>query len=456
MDKLCVQGLGYIGLPTAAMFASHGFQVLGVDVDPTVLKVLKEGNTHIDEPGISQLVDTAIASGQLTVSSQPETSDAFIISVPTPINADKRADMSYVVSAARSTTTCLQPGNLVVLESTVPPGTTQDVVKPILEESGLKAGSDFLLAYSPERVMPGRILDEIVNNSRVVGGVDEASAKAAQALYSTFVKGDIVLTDCSTAEMVKLMENTSRDVGIALANEYARLADEFGVDVWGAIDIANKHPRVNILSPGPGVGGHCISVDPWFLVEAAPHLAPLIHHARRINDEQPEYVANMVEETLSRHQRGSITSPSDNKPPAPTSEMVIGCLGLSYKGDVGDIRESPAIAVVKALLTRGYTIKAFDPVVKNLSDLADVVAESMEEAVAGADCLLLLVDHTAFQQLDIGHLASVVRQRLVIDTRRMADQGQWSAHGFKVIRLGDGRLRWTPKFGQVAKRESRS
>ena len=434
MDKLCVQGLGYIGLPTAAMFASHGLQVLGVDVNPAVLKVLQKGGTHIEEPGISQLVDTVIGSGRLTFSSQPEAANAFVISVPTPINADKRADMSYVESAARATTTCLRPGNLVVLESTVPPGTTRYVVKPILEESGLKAGSDFLLAYSPERVMPGRILDEIVHNSRVVGGVDEASAKAAQALYGTFVKGDIVLTDCSTAEMVKLMENTSRDVAIALANEYARLADEFGVDVWEAIDIANKHPRVNILSPGPGVGGHCISVDPWFLVEAAPHLTPLIHQARRINDEQPEYVARLVEETLSRLHNGGDSS-------SPPSDAIIGCLGLSYKGDVGDIRESPAIAVVKALRSRGYTIKAFDPLVESLPEMADVVTGSLEEAVAGADCLLLLVDHTAFQQLDIEHLASVVRRRLVIDTRRMADHQSWSAHGFKVIRLGDGRHR---------------
>ncbi len=434
MDKLCVQGLGYIGLPTAAMFASHGLQVLGVDVNPAVLKVLQKGGTHIEEPGISQLVDTVIGSGRLTFSSQPEAANAFIISVPTPINADKRADMSYVESAARATMTCLRPGNLVVLESTVPPGTTRDVVKPILEESGLKAGSDFLLAYSPERVMPGRILDEIVNNSRVVGGVDEASAKAAQALYGTFVKGDIVLTDCSTAEMVKLMENTSRDVAIALANEYARLADEFGVDVWEAIDIANKHPRVSILSPGPGVGGHCISVDPWFLVEAAPYLTPLIHQARRINDEQPEYVARMVEEALSRLH-------NDRESPAPPSDAIIGCLGLSYKGDVGDIRESPAIAVVKALRSRGYTIKAFDPFVESLPEMADVVTGSLEEAVAGTDCLLLLVDHTAFQQLDIEHLASVVRRRLVIDTRTMADQDRWSAHGFKVIRLGDGRHR---------------
>ena len=439
MGKLCIQGLGYIGLPTAAMFASHGFQVLGVDVNPTVLTVLGGGDTHIDEPGISELVDTVTASGRLTFSSQPEAADAFIISVPTPINADKRADMSYVVSAARSTTTCLRPGNLVVLESTVPPGTTRDLVRPILEEGGLTAGSDFFLAYSPERVMPGRILDEMVNNSRVIGGINQASADAARGLYASFVKGDIVLTDSTTAEMVKLMENTSRDVGIALANEYARLATEFGVDVWEAIDVANKHPRVEILNPGPGVGGHCISVDPWFLVEASPQLTPLIHQARRINDEQPEYVARTVEDILSDLRTGGVVTQGGSNLSVPTSDIAIGCLGLSYKGDVGDIRESPAIAVVNALRTRAYAIKAFDPFVKQLPEMADVVTESLEEAVAGADCILLLVDHSAFQHLDIAHVAGLVRYRLIIDTRNVADRAKWSAHRFEVIRLGDGK-----------------
>jgi UDP-N-acetyl-D-mannosaminuronic acid dehydrogenase len=269
-SKICVVGLGYIGLPTAGTFAAHGAKVVGVDVNPHVVETLQNGGLHIQEPGLRSIVEAAFQSGNLTIVSKPVEADAFIIAVPTPIHPDKTADLSFVTSAAESIRPVLRKGNLVVLESTSPPRTTQDIVRPILEQSGLNAGKDFLLAYSPERVLPGQILRELIENARVIGGVDKASAEAGRDLYGMFVRGEIVLTDATTAETVKLMENTFRDVNIALANELLRLAERYGVNVWEAIAIANRHPRVDILNPGPGVGGHCISVDPWFLVESAP------------------------------------------------------------------------------------------------------------------------------------------------------------------------------------------
>jgi len=251
--SLCVLGLGYIGLPTASSFAMQGLRVLGVDVNPDIVERLRSGDVHIQEPGLRTLVQAAIRSGNLRLSPAPEPSDAYIIAVPTPIRDDKRSDLSYVVAASQAITPHLRKGSLVVLESTSPPRTTEGVVAPILERSGLRAGSDFHLAYSPERVLPGQILRELIENARVIGGVTRTSAEAGRDLYSLFVKGEIILTDATTAEMVKLMENTYRDVNIALANEFAHLAERFGVDVWEAMALANRHPRVTILRPGPGL-----------------------------------------------------------------------------------------------------------------------------------------------------------------------------------------------------------
>ena len=333
---ICIIGLGYIGLPTASTFAKFGIRVTGVDNNSEVLEALQQGKVHIYEPGLSEMVSAAIKSGNLSVSAKPVEADAFIIAVPTPFYGEKKADLSFVRSAAESIVPVLREGNLVVLESTSPPLTTVDVVRPILEKSGLKAGVDFKLAYSPERVLPGQILKELIENARVIGGVDRSSAEAGRDLYGTFVKGDILLTDATTSEMVKLMENTYRDVNIAIANEFSRLADRFGVDVWEAIQIANRHPRVKILNPGPGVGGHCISVDPWFFVEAAPDLTPLIHTARKVNDSQPEFVLKIIERAL-----GTLKG------------KRIAVLGLAFKPDVDDLRESPAIDVAH-LLGQGW------------------------------------------------------------------------------------------------------
>jgi UDP-N-acetyl-D-mannosaminuronic acid dehydrogenase len=422
--KICVFGLGYIGLPTASTFANHGLRVIGVDVNPEVVTTLRNGGLHIHEPGLRTLVQAAIGSGNLVISDKPEPADAFIIAVPTPFYADKRADMRFVVSAAEAIVPCLKRGDLVVLESTSPPLTTQQIVAPVLERSGLKAGADFHLAYSPERVLPGQILRELIENARVIGGVDRPSALAGRDLYAIFVRGDIRLTDAATAEMVKLMENTYRDVNIAIANEFARLAERFGVDVWEAISIANLHPRVEILRPGPGVGGHCISVDPWFLVEAAPDLSQLIRAARQVNDSQPQFVVGLVQHALG------LASP----------EALVGkrlaVLGLSYKPDVDDLRESPAIEVAHLLTQAGASVKAYEPF-KPDARLPDLqVVSSLEAALDDAELLLLLVGHTQFKSLDPTVVAKLTPARRVVDAINGLPLKDWQAAGFEITRLG--------------------
>ena len=430
-QKICVIGLGYIGLPTASTFATHGIRVIGVDVNQRVIETLKNGGIHIHEPGLRTVVEAAIKSGKLTVSEKPEEADAFLIAVPTPFYLDKTgkyngepyklADMRAVTSAAEAIVPFLRKGNLVVLESTSPPRTTVDLVKPILERSGLKTGSDFHLAYSPERVLPGQILRELIENARVIGGVTPESAQAGSALYTTFVKGEIIQTDATTAEMVKLMENTTRDVSIAIANEFARLAERFGVDVWEAINLANLHPRINILSPGPGVGGHCISVDPWFFVETAPDLTPLIYTARKVNDEQPHFVMSLVQKAL-----GSLKG------------KKIAALGLAYKPDVDDLRESPAAEVVHLLIDAGASVRAFEPFkIDGLPGIA--MATTVEEAVKDADAILLLVRHSQFREIDPSAFATLTSTRLVIDTVNAWDTLDWQEVGFEIFRLGVGK-----------------
>src|SRR5712691_10949358 len=294
-NKICLLGLGYIGLPTGSMFALAGKNVVGVDPSPRVQVALSSGLASIDEPELQTLVTAAINSGRLRVQTKPETADAFIIAVPTPLEpTTNRADLSFVERAARDIVPFLRRGNLVVLESTVPPGTTRDLLAPILAESGLVPGRDICVAHCPERVLPGRILVELEQNDRLAGGLTPACAEAAAELYSAFCKGAIMRTDATTAEMVKVMENTFRDVNVALANEFALIAERIGVDVWEAIRLANHHPRVSVLRPGPGVGGHCIAVDPWFLVDAAPYEAHLIRTARTVNDAMPEHVVSRL------------------------------------------------------------------------------------------------------------------------------------------------------------------
>lgn len=421
-QKICVFGLGYIGLPTASTIANQGIKVIGVDVNPHIVDTLRNGGLHLHEPGLRTLVQAALGSGNLVISAQPETADAFIIAVPTPFYGNKQADLRAVKSATEAIVPVLQPGNLVVLESTSPPRTTLDIVAPILAKSGLKPGEDFYLAYSPERVLPGHILRELIENARVIGGINPASAEAGKSLYATFSRGEIVLTDSTTAEMVKLMENTYRDVNIAVANEFSRLAQRFGINVWDAIAIANRHPRVNILQPGPGVGGHCISVDPWFLVEAAPDITPLIHTARKVNDSQPLIVVDLIKKAVNDLKGSRVT-----------------LLGLSYKPNVDDIRESPALEVVSKLAEAGTQVTVFEPF-KKAVDLAEnvILASTLEKAISNADVIVLLVAHTQFLELQAAYVADNTACRQIVDTVNGWGAPEWEAAGFTMHKLGVG------------------
>jgi UDP-N-acetyl-D-mannosaminuronic acid dehydrogenase len=423
LQKICVIGLGYIGLPTASTFASHALKVVGVDVNPHVVQSLQNGILHIYEPGLRTLVQAAVNSGNLVIKPQPEEADAFILAVPTPFTDDKKADLSYVEAAAESVVPHLRKGNLVILESTSPPLTTRDVVAPILEKSGLKAGVDFKLAYSPERVLPGQILRELIENARVIGGIDQESAEAGRDLYRTFVRGDIILTDATTAEMVKLMENTYRDVNIAIANEFSRLADRFGVSVWEAIDIANLHPRVNILKPGPGVGGHCISVDPWFFVEAAPDITPLIRNARNVNDGQPAFVLRSLEKLIGK----------------PLSELKVAALGLAFKPDVDDMRESPAVEIVHQLIKAGAEVKAHDPFLPGKEIQGIATTESIEDAIKDVDIIVLLVAHQQLRDLSAAAIKKQNTSAVVFDTVNAYEASEFTEAGIQLFKLGVGK-----------------
>jgi UDP-N-acetyl-D-mannosaminuronic acid dehydrogenase len=397
ISNVCVLGLGYIGLPLASLLATRGLKVLGVDINPKVLETLRRGEIHIVEPDLDTLVRAAVGSGNLKMSEKPEPSDTFIICVPTPFKTGHKADLSYVERAAEAIVPALRNGNTVILESTVPPGTTRDILVPILKESGLKIGETLFVAYCPERVLPGMILRELVDNDRVVGGIDAASTRNAVALYKTFVSARLYETDCTTAEMVKLSENSYRDTNIAFANELSLVCDRLDLNVREVIRLANKHPRVRILSPGPGVGGHCIAVDPWFIVEKAGPLARLIRTAREVNDSMPEAVAVKVEKALN------------GKKPA-----TIACLGLSYKADIDDVRESPAIKVVKILDSRGHAVRCHDPLVKTYNGFQTI---DLKDCLQDADCAVVLVDHAVYKDLDWPAHLLLMAAPVVIDTR---------------------------------------
>lgn len=416
MKKICVLGLGYIGLPTAAMLATHDFAVTGVDVNSHIIDVINNGGIQIEEPGLSALVQAAMKSKNLLVSTKPGEADAFIIAVPTPLEGEK-ADLTYVESAARSIVPWLEKGNLVILESTVPPKTTEELLVPILEESGLQVGEDFYLAHCPERVLPGNMLREIIENDRIVGGINPVSAEKAKELYSSFVAGKIYLTNATTAELAKVMENTYRDVNIALANELSRICMKLGVNAWEVIELANKHPRVSLLQPGPGVGGHCLAVDPWFVVEKTPQQARLIRLSREINDSQPQFVVDMLDEMVK-----GIASPK------------VTVLGVAYKANVDDSRESPAITIIDGLKERGYDLGIYDPHVKSFK----LELSSLEEAFRGSDCAVLVADHDEFKDLSLEDLGPLMRTKQIIDTRHILDLEEWQKAGFRVRLLGRG------------------
>lgn len=380
-QTICVVGLGYIGLPTAALLASRGARVFGVDVNAAVIDTINDGKIHIVEPQLDAFVRTAVMDGRLTAHLEGQSADVFMICVPTPFLAGSmppEPDISYVLSAADLIAPLVKPGNLIILESTSPVGTTE-MVRARLAEAGAEADK-IHIAYCPERVLPGRIMQELVENDRVIGGLDEASRKAAAQFYSGFVEGDILQTDAKTAEMCKLTENSFRDVNIAFANELSLVCDEMDVNVWELIRLANRHPRVDILRPGTGVGGHCIAVDPWFIVSGAPETARLIRSAREINDAKPDWVvAKLLEAVADVRVEG-------RKP-------VVACLGLAFKPDIDDLRESPAVEVAEKLQAAGCEVIAVEP---NLERSDAFALASADEAVAKADAVALLVSHKQF------------------------------------------------------------
>ncbi len=413
MKQICVIGLGYIGLPTAAMFASNGVKVYGVDIQKKVVDTINQGKVHIEEPFLGEIVKKCVTNGMLSAGTEVRESDVFIIAVPTPVTEDKKADLKYVEEAARNICPFLTKGNLVILESTVTPGCTENFLAPILEESGLKAGIDFYIAHCPERVLPGNIINELQYNNRIVGGINSQSSNYAKELYSTFVKGEIYLTDATTAELCKLMENTYRDVNIALANELAKICERLGVNVWDVIKYANKHPRVNLHSPGPGVGGHCLAVDPWFIIESSPDLSNIIRMSRETNDSMPYYVYQKIKSIL----------PDGGK-------IVI--LGCTYKADVDDVRESPIMKLADLLENDvNYTFEIVDPYVKKYN-------KNIYECANNSDLVILAVNHKQFTNISFQVLSKIMKGNKILDTRNFFDQETVLKSGLDYYLLGDG------------------
>ncbi|OCA88874.1 nucleotide sugar dehydrogenase [Pseudobacillus wudalianchiensis] len=417
MQKICVIGLGYIGLPTAAVFARAGFSVVGVDVNKQVVERLNKGEIIIEEVGLPEVVKEVVDSGRLRASLEPEEADAFIISVPTPIHEDCTANVDYVRSATEAVVPYLKKGDVVIVESTIPPRTMDDVVAPIIEAAGFNPKEDVAIAHCPERVLPGRILIELVENTRIVGGLTpEATTKAAN-VYRQIVTGDVIETEAVTAEMSKLMENTFRDVNIALANELAKISARLGVDAHKVIELANKHPRVNIHQPGPGVGGHCLAVDPYFIVEKAPEEALMIQLSRDINNSMPDFVIEQIIKLTSE-----------------LKEPKIALFGLTYKGNIDDVRESPAIEIVeKVLANPRYDVRVHDPHVRDEQVPFPLV--SFEEAVKGANLLVVLADHNEFKMIDKNVLLSEMETPVVFDTKNCTNLEQ--EEGLTVYRIGD-------------------
>lgn len=409
--RVSVIGLGYIGLPTAAVIASRGIDVIGVEINQKAVDTINRGDIHIVEPDLDIVVQSVVSTGKLKATVQVETAEAFMIAVPTPFkmgNAGQNSpDLSYIESAAKAIAPVLEKGNLVILESTSPVGATEKLAQWLKEArpdltfpQDVGDSADINVAHCPERVLPGYVLQELVSNDRVIGGISPACSEKAKALYSTFVRGECIVTNARTAEMAKLTENSFRDVNIAFANELSVICDKLQINVWELIKLANRHPRVNILNPGPGVGGHCIAVDPWFIVDSCPEEAKIIKQARLVNDAKPHYVVNQV-----------LAAADEFKKP------VIACLGLAFKADIDDLRESPALQIVKALSANANaSLLAVEP---NIKELPPALSEqgvelvSLGQAIEKANVIVVLVDHKEFKAADRASLA----RKVVIDTR---------------------------------------
>ena len=409
MESVGVIGLGYIGLPTAAILASNGITVVGVDVSEDTVDAVNRGDVPFVEPDLAAYVRGAVSPGKLRATTSPEPADAFIIAVPTPLTGANEPDLSFIQAAATALAPVLRGDELVILESTVPPGATRKMAdwilaaRPDLSVDGAEGKPAIHIAHCPERVLPGRVMIELVTNDRIVGGLTPEAGARAKRLYEIFCQGSILLTDAVTAEMAKLVENSFRDVNIAFANELSLVADELGIDVWELIELANHHPRVNILQPGPGVGGHCIAVDPWFIVDAIPEQSRLIRTAREVNDGKPDWVLGKVRDAV-----------------AGRTDATIAALGLAFKPDVDDLRESPARKVVGNLADEfpEASILVVEPHIRELpKELAN--RRNVElvplSAAAKADIVLLLVDHSAFKSAD--RVALGLADKAVIDTR---------------------------------------
>jgi len=409
--KISMIGLGYIGLPNALLLARAGHEVLGVDIRSEMVKKLSEGELPFDEPGLRELYEEGAKN--FRASTTVEHSDCYVIAVPTPLDSEmKMADLKAVRSATESIATVVRDGDMVVLESTVPPGTSRNFVLPVLRRAGVKK---LLYAHCPERAIPGQTLKEMTGNDRIIGGIDEESVLRAKELYSSFVKGNLFVTDETTAEYVKLMENTFRDINIALANEFALVAEDIGINVWEAISLANKHPRVNILKPGPGVGGHCIAIDPLFMV-AKTSKAKIIPLAREINDFMAIHVVKMARDML-----------------AGIEDPIVTVLGLAYKGNVDDHRESPSFKIEKVAQNEGISVRFHDPHVGDVHGNERDLAKALEDT----DLIILSTDHDAFREIDPRKL--LVRHKNLIDARNVLDHERWRKAGFNVRVLGDGR-----------------
>ncbi len=406
-------GLGYIGLPTAAVLASKGVNVVGVDIDQNIVDIINQGKIHIVEPGLNTLVKEVVSNGYLRAVIKPKKADVFMVAVPTPFKDDHEPDLSYIKSAAKAIALVLEKGNLVILESTSPVGATEKMMQwmredrpdlsfPEFRNNDFQA--DIAVAHCPERVLPGHVIRELVENDRIIGGVTIHCAERARDLYKVFVKADCLITDCRTAELSKLVENSFRDVNIAFANELSLISDKLNINVWDMIKLANHHPRVNILQPGPGVGGHCIAVDPWFIVNSAPDEARLIRTARLVNDSKPLFILGKVNQAVQSIGRD-------------ISELSIACLGLAFKPDVDDLRESPALNITHQISFMGFSkVLIVEP---NISDLPkglnnkSIALVTTNEAIKIADIIILLVDHGVFKFIDLNLLSG----KQIIDTR---------------------------------------
>lgn len=399
--KVNVIGLGYIGLPTAAMFAHHDVEVCGVDINQQTVETINGGGIHIVEPGLADVVKQAVAEKKLVAETKPSRADAFLIAVPTPFKNENEPDLSYIESASNSIAPVLESGNLVVLESTSPVGTTEKVAdwlaraRPDLtfpQTHGEK--SDVRIAYCPERVLPGKIMQELVTNDRVIGGITKKCSLVASELYKTFVKSECIVTNARTAEMCKLTENSFRDVNIAFANELSVVCDKLDINVWELVSLANRHPRVNILQPGPGVGGHCIAVDPWFIVSSAKEEARLIRTAREVNDSKPDWVIEKIQIKIAEFLQAN-----RNKT---IQDVTVACYGLTFKPDIDDLRESPALEITKRLVEMGLNVLAVEPNIEALPKSSENIFSlcEMPKAKAVADIHVVLVLHSRFKEIE--------------------------------------------------------